>query len=144
MIILDANVLLYVFSKDSPHHETYVRWFERVMDRREELGIPWLSALAFIRVASNKKIMIAAAHAQDCAKTIEDLMSHSHVAWVTGGPGHWGLFQNMLRSGQAKGDLVNDAHLAALAIEHDAFLCTNDRDFTRFPGLKIINPIAKQ
>ena len=60
------------------------------------------------------------------------------------GEQHWGILKRLVIYDQATRNLVNDAHLAALAIEHGASICTNDKDFTRFTGLKIINPIAKQ
>lgn len=56
---------------------------------------------------------------------------------------HWPLFQQMLRSGNATANLVSDAHLAALAVEHNSVLCSTDTDFARFRGLKLENPIAK-
>jgi len=72
---------------------------------------------------------------------VSDLLKAPSVTVPQPGERHWAILVNLLPESQARGALVMDAHLAALAIEHGATLCTTDRDFTRFPGLKTLNPI---
>jgi uncharacterized protein len=73
---------------------------------------------------------------------IDDLLSNPNVRLLHPSRNHWKAFRELLVDSQVSSRMVNDTHLAALAIEHGAILCTNDRDFTRFPGLKIVNPIS--
>jgi uncharacterized protein len=143
VILVDANILVYAYTATSPHKEAAQRWLHDAMDRREEIGIPWISALAFIRVITSP-VLSSAATLETALRSLDELLAESNVHLVHPGASHWVLLQRMLRAGQAMKNLVNDAHLAALAIEHNAAICTNDRDFTRFPGLKILNPVAKQ
>jgi uncharacterized protein len=143
VILIDANILLYAYIASSPHHEAAVRWLTSAMERREEIGLPWISILAFIRIITGPALSNAAT-LEAAIASIDDLLAESNVILIHPSVSHWQLLQRTLRAGQANRELVNDAHLAALAIEHNAALCTNDRDFARFPGLKIVNPIAKQ
>ena len=114
------------------------------MDRREEIGIPWLTTLAFIRISTNPAAYSRVGSIADVMSVMEELLDQSNVQTISPGAAHWRILSKLIRDAQVTRNLVSDAHLAALAIEHNAALCTNDRDFTRFPGLKIVNPIAKQ
>jgi toxin-antitoxin system PIN domain toxin len=143
VILVDANILIYAYSRTSPHHESAAQWLQNVMDRREEIGLPWQTLLAFVRLTTSA-VFTNTGTLETALQHLDELLAESNVAVISPGPVHWQLLQRMLRAGQARKNLVNDAHLAALAIEHNAALCTNDRDFTRFPGLKIVNPVAKQ
>jgi uncharacterized protein len=108
------------------------------MDKREELGFAWVTLLAFLRISTRAFTQGSMVQA---GEVIDGLLQQSNVQVVDPGPGHWPILQKLLLDSQASGNLVTDAHLAALAIEHGAALCTNDRDFTRFRGLKLMNPV---
>jgi uncharacterized protein len=144
VIILDSNILLYTYSQTSPFHDAASAWLEQAMERREDLGLPWITILGFVRLAANPKAFGRYATTVQAIGVIEELTEQSNVQVITPGPAHLRILARILKEAQVTRSLVSDAHLAALAIEHNATICTNDRDFTRFPGLKILNPVAKQ
>lgn len=141
MILIDANILLYAQDANSPFYAQASEWFHRSMDRREELGFAWVTLLAFARIASSP--FMGGTMAISC-DVIEGLISESNVHVVAPTSSHWAILKGLLLRSQVSPNMVTDAHLAALAIEHNATLCTNDRDFTRFQGLKLMNPVETQ
>ncbi len=145
MILLDANILIYAFSSSSPFHSASARWLEDAMARGDQLRLSWSIIQAFLRITTDARpLRQFATMAAACLPTIDDLLSYSNVALAEPTSLHWEIFKKTLIQSQVTRNLVNDAHLAALAIEYGAAICTNDKDFTRFAGLKIVNPIAKQ
>lgn len=142
MIVLDANILIYAFSETSPYREASATWLEEALERREELALPWLTILAFLRITTGPAYERNSSLATAVAR-IGELLEQSNVRVMEALPGHWRAFSELLEASQATRNLINDAHLAALALAHGAALCTNDRDFTRFAGLKIVNPVAR-
>lgn len=143
-MLLDANILIYAFSSSSPFHASAKTWMEDAMARGLQVYLSWSVISAFLRITTDPRSYGQIATMADACATVDDLLSYSNVAVVEPTASHWPIFKKILVESQATGNLVTDAHLAALAIEHGASLCTNDKDFTRFTGLKIINPIAKQ
>jgi toxin-antitoxin system PIN domain toxin len=143
VILLDANILLYAFSATSPFHAVSAAWLEDAMARGLQLRLSWAVIAAFLRLITSQKPLEQPASLAVACSTIEELLSYSNVAVAEPTLSHWTIFKKVLLESQAHRNLVNDAHLAALAIEHGASICTNDKDFTRFAGLKIINPVAK-
>lgn len=141
MILIDANILIYAYDTDSPFHEDARRWFSEAMDRRDEIGFAWITLLAFLRIADGG---FTRGRLPEAIEVIEELLSQSNVQIVTPTAGHWPVLKRLLAKSQASGNLIPDAYLAALALEHNATLCTNDRDFTRFHGLKLMNPVETQ
>lgn len=77
----------------------------------------------------------------EAEKIVAEWMGHPAISMVSTGDRHWEILSRMLLVGQAGSELVSDAHLAALAIEHGAVVCSTDRDFARFPGLRWQNPL---
>jgi hypothetical protein len=110
------------------------------MERRQELGLSWIVILAFLRISTNAKPYANALSLAEASSIIDELLGESNVSVVNPGTQHWGLLKSVAKEGAVQRNLYTDAHLAALAIEHDAALCTNDRDFLRFRGLRLINP----
>jgi toxin-antitoxin system PIN domain toxin len=142
MILCDANLLLYAYDESSPSHARSRRWLEATLSGDEPVGLAWMTLLAFLRISTNPR---AVAHPLTLAEAIAIVSSWLEVPCVTvpaPGPRHWEIFEKALRGAQAKGPLVTDAHLAALAIEHGAQLASADRDFARFEGLHLLNPLA--
>ena len=144
MILLDANILIYAYSTTSPHHEAARVWLETTMSERKEVRLAWVAIAAFIRIITNSHLYKEIYSLEEACDRIDDLLSMSNVAILQPTERHWTILKRLLIGDQATQNLVTDAHLAALAIEHGASICTNDKDFTRFTGLKVINPIAKQ
>ena len=142
MILVDASILLYAHSATSPHHEKASRWIERALEHHEDIGLAWVTITAFLRLATNPAAYELPLSMREAMAVIESYLSRSHVYTVVPGDEHWTLFTRICEQGQVTSRLITDAHLATLALELGAALCSADRDFTRFPGLRIINPLA--
>ncbi|MDQ3256352.1 MAG: PIN domain-containing protein [Acidobacteriota bacterium] len=97
--------------------------------------------MAFLRIGTNPRALTNPLSTTEAITIITEWLSQPGVGILNPGEGHWAILGAMLASVQARGPLVMDAHLASLAMEHGATLCTNDRDFTRFVGLKVMNPL---
>ena len=143
MILLDANILLYTHNASSTHHLESKKWIEKAMDRQEEIGLAWITILAFLRLATNPAVYTAPLSVKEATGIIDAYLSRSHVLIVHPTNEHWKILSDLVRDTQSNRHLVSDAHLAALAMEHNAAICTNDRDFQRFKGIKILDPLRK-
>jgi len=141
MIAIDANLLLYASDTSSAHHQASRSWLEDTLSGEEAVGIPWAMVLAFLRVGTNPQIRKNAFSLQEAIAIVAGWLERPNVTLLNPGERHWEILRAMMTKGQARGPLVTDAHLAALAIEHGAALATTDRDFARFPGLKFFNPL---
>lgn len=143
MILIDANLLLYAYDASSPRHEQARAWLESTLTGDEEVRFSLLTLLAFVRIATNPAVFerhLPTAEAIGCVREWLDL---PNVAVADPTARHWSLLDDVATAGQARGPLVMDAHLAALAIEHGATLCTTDRDFARFPTLRSRDPLLR-
>jgi toxin-antitoxin system PIN domain toxin len=137
----DANILLYAYERSSPHHAGAKRWLEEALSGSAPVAFCWPTILAFIRIATNAKAMMRPLATTDARQIVASWLGQPISTIVLPTERHWDLFSGLLTSGQVSGPLVSDAHLAALTIEHGATLVTNDRDFTRFPGLRVEFPL---
>jgi toxin-antitoxin system PIN domain toxin len=138
----DVNLLLYAYDTSSVHHERARTWLESRLSGPETLGFAWTVMLAFVRLVTSPRVFEAPLR-EDEAFDVLDAWLASPCATVLGpGPRHHVLLRQLLEPLGTAGNLTTDAHLAALAIEHDATLCSADTDFARFPGLRWTNPLA--
>jgi len=142
VILVDANLLIYAHDSASAHHEIARGWLEEVLSKPEQVGLAWVVILAFLRVATNRRLRPNAPSVAEAVEIVTGWLERPTVALVHPGERHWEILRNLLEEGQAPGPLVMDAHVAALAIEHGATLATTDKDFTRFPGLRVFNPLV--
>lgn len=142
MIIVDANVLLYAHDSSSPRHAAASTWFMATIDSPEQVGFGLVTVLAFIRIATDPRIVSRPLPAAEAISIVEEWLRRPNVSLLAPSARHWQILTEQVDRGQAKGPLMMDAHLAALAIEHGAVLATADRDFRRFPGLRTIDPTA--
>lgn len=140
MIVLDANVLLYAYNPASTHHGACRAWLERALNGTEQVGLPWQTMLAFIRIATNSRVFERPLAATEAAAIVDEWLNCPRVLIVHPGHDYWTILKEQLDSAQVAGPLVTDAALASLAIEVGARLCTTDRDFARFRGLRIVDP----
>jgi toxin-antitoxin system PIN domain toxin len=141
MILVDANILLYAYSADTPQHSVCRKWLEGIFSRNEAVGFSWSTILSFLRLSTDSRVFRAARSWTEAERIVSGWLDQPTAYLLQPGEQHWTILGRLAREGQARGPLIMDAHLAALAIEHGAALCTNDRDFTRFPGLKLLNPL---
>ena len=142
MILVDANLLIYAHDSASAHHEVARSWLEEALSKPEQVGLAWVVILAFLRIATNRRLRPNAPSIAEAVEIVTGWLERPTVALVHPGERHWEILRRLLEEGQAPGPLVMDAHLAALAIEHGATLATTDKDFTRFPGLRVFNPLV--
>lgn len=136
MRLCDANVLLYAVNSDAPNHLPARSWLDAALNGHEAVAFPWAVLLAFLRLATNPAVF---PHPLDPDRAIGQLREWlRQPAATVAEPGvrHLEILAGLLAESGAAGNLVSDAHLAALAIEHEAELVSFDRDFARFAGLR--------
>jgi hypothetical protein len=104
------------------------------------VGLPWQSISAFIRIATNQNLPDSLPM-QNAVDLVNQWLIRPQVQPLVPGERHWSIYRQMLIEGQVRGPLTSDAQLAALTIEFGGVLHTTDRDFTRFPGLRWLNPL---
>jgi uncharacterized protein len=142
VIVLDANILLYAYDSLSPHHAKARVWVESTLSGEEPVGLPWQTAAAFLRIATNPRLTGERLTLEEAVRVVDQWREQPNVRLLAPGDDHWSLFRQMTIEGQARGPLITDAQIAALTIEHGGVLHTTDRDFARFPGLRWTNPLA--
>ncbi len=142
MIILDVNVLLYAYNADDPLHATVASWFESLFRKAEVIGLPWTTLWSFLRISTSTRIWRNPKSVQEAFTIIRNLLANPNVRVVHPGPRHAEILEQLIIEHRAAGPLVSDAVLAALALENGASLASCDQDFSRFAGLRWINPRA--
>jgi toxin-antitoxin system PIN domain toxin len=142
MTILDANVLLHAFNEQSPDHNHIRQWLEELVDSAEFIALPWVAVWAFIRIATNPRLYHPPMAPRRAFEKMNSLLVRHNVVTLQPGPRHIELLERLVHAAQASGPKVTDAVIAALALEHGATVASTDRDFSRFEGLRWINPLA--
>ncbi len=143
MIVLDTNVLIYAHHPQLPQHKRTLAWLESTLSQgNESVGLVWPAVSGFLRISTNPRIFsepMTIDFAQSC---IDDLFSHPLVHQIHTTDNHWSIFSTLLSELKITGDVVADAHIAAIASEHRASVATADKDFRRFSYyVKIIDPL---
>jgi toxin-antitoxin system PIN domain toxin len=137
----DLNLLIYAIDEGSPQHEQARPWLEQTLSGTEEVGFAWPVLLGFIRLSTNAAVFeqpLGAGEALDC---VDGWLGQTVAAVVHPTPQHAVILRRLLEPLGTAGNLTTDAHLAALAIEHGAELCSHDADFSRFKGLRWSDPL---
>lgn len=142
MILVDANLLLYAEDNLSEHHEKARDWWDKQLSGTDAIALCWPTLTAFIRIGTNARLHKRPLTLKEAIERVQSWIDQPCVRVIQATEQHWELFQKMLRAGNATANLVSDAHLAALAVEHNCVLHSTDTDFARFRGLKWKNPIA--
>jgi toxin-antitoxin system PIN domain toxin len=142
MILPDVNLLLHAYDRESPFHPAARAWWEDALSGTRPVGLTWVALLGFLRISTHRHIF---------EKPLSVAVACAHTrAWLTGpyvsilhpGERHAEILFGLLEALGTGGNLTTDAHLAALAIEHQADLHSTDADFKRFAGLRWVNPLA--
>ncbi len=141
MIVVDANVLIYAYDLGSARQATAARWLEDRLNGDEEVRLPLVTLLAFLRITTNPAVFHRPLTTERAIGLVSAWLERPNVAIASPTERHWQVLQETATAGQARGALLMDAHLAALASEHGATLATTDRDFTRFPRLRTQDPL---
>lgn len=141
MIVPDLNLLLYAHNDGAPQFAEARRWWESLLNGTERVGIPWIVAVGFVRLSTKPAVLDRPFSPENAVDTVEEWFSFPHVAPLDPGPEHLDQVRSLLAAAGVAGNLVNDAHIAALALEHGAEVHSNDADFSRFPGVRWRNPL---
>jgi hypothetical protein len=141
MKLLDANLLLYAVNKDAPLHAKAKAWLETTISGRETVAFSWNVILAFVRLTTRPGLFRNALSPERAFDLVASWLDQPSATVVNPGPRHLALLRGLLTSLGTGGNLTSDAHLAALAIEQNAELCSCDADFARFAGLDWRNPL---
>jgi uncharacterized protein len=141
LILIDVNVLVYAYREDMPRHAEYRAWLEEVIDSPRPYAVSEAVLCSMLRVVTHPRIFKTRSDLESATSFVETVRGRANAVVVTPGPRHWGLFLSLCRSADARGSLVADAYLAALAIETGSELITTDRDFARFTGLHWRHPL---
>lgn len=142
MILLDANVLIYAFRRDSPYHQNCHAWLGRALSGRRKVATTSVVELALVRIMTHPGIGEARAPAAEVFRFLSALKAQPLLTTIEPGTRHLALFAELCENLGLGGNDVNDAFLAALALESGATLATVDRGFRRFPGLQVLDPLA--
>jgi toxin-antitoxin system PIN domain toxin len=142
MIVLDSNLLVYAKFADLPQHGRARDWLEEQLNAPGRVGIPWQSSLAFLRLSTNARIFRRPLGIRAAWQQVADWLAHPRVWIPEPGEDHLLVLGRLLDQTQATANLIPDAHLAAIAIEHGLTVCSADADFARFPAVAWLNPLA--
>jgi toxin-antitoxin system PIN domain toxin len=142
VILVDANLLIYAVDSDAPHHQRARAWLEGVLSGADAVGLSWSVILAFLRVTTREGILVRSLDPVAACRYVDGWLGQSNVVAVSPGPEHWTILRSLLTESGTAGNLTSDAHLAALAIERGATLCSSDNDFKRFRRVEHVNPLA--
>ncbi len=142
MILVDANILLYAEDSLNPHHQQAREWWDEQLSGTGIICLCWMVLSAFIRIGTNPRVFESPLSLKQAIARVQSWLDQPCTRIIRPTERHWTVFQQALMDGQAVANIVTDAHLAALAIEHGCELISTDSDFARFPKLKWSNPIA--
>ncbi len=141
-MLLDANLLLYAVHERAEQHERAVEWLTEKLNGAVRVGFPWQSITAFLRIATHPRAFERPLDHSTAWELVTDWLA-APVAWVAQpGPSYQRILGELIQTYGVRGNLVPDAALAALAIEHGLTLCSTDTDFARFGPLRWENPLV--
>ena len=143
MIVPDVNLLLYAEIDAYPEHRKARRWWETALGGDRPVGIPAVSLFGFLRLATNRRIFREPLSMQDAIHRSRAWLGRSSVTFLVPGPRHLDVAFALLRRLGTGSNLTTDVQLAAHAIENQGELHSNDADFSRFEGLRWVNPIGR-
>lgn len=142
MVVPDINLLVFAYNEAAPRHAAARGWWEGLMTGREHIGIPWAVVIGFVRLVTHPAVLEEPLLPGAALRCVRQWFSREHVQGLDPGPRHLAILERLFASTGVAGSLTTGTHLAALAIEHQCELHSNDTDFARFPGLRRHNPLA--
>lgn len=142
MKIIDVNILIYAVNKDASLHTSAKMWLEQTICGSESIGLSWNVLLAFLRLTTRAGLFRQPLPLDTSFDLVASWMDYPTVTVIHPGPRHLQVLRELLAPWGTGGNLTSDAHLAALAVERGAELCSCDSDFARFRGLRWLNPIG--
>ena len=142
MTLSDVNLLIYAVDAESPRHGVARRWLDEQLSGSETVGLAWTVLLAFLRLSTNRAVFAQPLTSAQAFDLVDDWLAQPSTVVLHPGSRHAVILRELLEPFGTAGNLVTDAHLAALAIEHGATLASSDRDFSRFPRLRWVDPLV--
>ncbi|CAN5403440.1 type II toxin-antitoxin system VapC family toxin [soil metagenome] len=140
-MLIDANILLYAVDSRSPFHAPARDWLSVQLNGPRRVGLPWQSLTAFLRISTHPRASDNPLDPASAAGFVQDWLE-SDVTWIPQpGSGHASILCGLIQNYQLRGNLISDAHLAALAVEHGLTMYSADTDFARFAEVSWINPL---
>jgi len=143
MIIVDVNLLIYAVNRDSPDHNNAKSWLEAAVSGTETVGLPWIVLLAFLRLTRRSRLFQKPLRIDEAFDLVDTWLQQPSVTVPEPTARHLQTMRDLISPLGTGGNLTSDAHLAALAIEYSAELCSTDNDFGRFSRLRWRNPLAR-
>lgn len=141
-MLVDANILLFAVDKSSRFHEAAAGWLTDQLNGPARVGLPWQSLTAFLRISTHPRAAEHPLTPRDAWSHVESWLA-AEPAWVpTPTDRHAEILGGLIARHDLRGNLISDAELAALAIEHGLTMCSADTDFARFTEIRWLNPIA--
>ncbi|MGZ4389958.1 MAG: TA system VapC family ribonuclease toxin [Gaiellaceae bacterium] len=140
MKLVDANVLLYAVNPAAEQHPRARQWLQTALNGDERVGLAWTVLLAFLRLATHTGVFPRPLALDEAVAVVELWLEQPPAVVVEPAARHLSLLHGLLEVSGVAGNLVNDAHLAALAVEHGAAIVSFDRDFGRFEGVRLVIP----
>ena len=141
MIVPDLNLLVYAYNDGALHHQSARRWWESLVNGVERVGIPWVVTTGFVRLMTHPKVIVHPATPEQAVDYVREWFQFPHIIPINPGAEHLTHLRRSLAAAGVGANLVTDSHIAALAIEYQAEVHSNDTDFSRFPGLRWRNPL---
>jgi uncharacterized protein len=141
VILPDVNLLVHAYNEGTAWHQRACPWLEEVLTASELVALTWPTITGFLRLTTSRFVMENPLAVSDALSIVDTWLEQPLVRIIRPGERHWPILKGLLDGVQVGGNLVTDAHLAALAIEHDCELCSTDNDFARFRRLKWHNPL---
>ena len=142
MIVPDVNLLVYAYNRDAPQHAAAARWWEGLLGSPRPVGLAWAVVLGFLRLSTHRRVLRDPLPVAKACAHARAWLAQPYVSLLHPGDRHGEILFGLLERLGTAGNLTTDAHLAALAIEHQAELHSTDADFARFAGLRFVNPLA--
>ena len=141
MIVPDLNLLIYAHSDGAPHHDAARRWWESLVNGAERVGVPWVVSTGFVRLMTHPRVLARPARPAEAVDHVREWFRFPQVIPINPGAHHLAYLRRNLDAAGVGANLVTDAHIAALAMEYQAQVHSNDADFRRFHGLRCRNPL---
>jgi toxin-antitoxin system PIN domain toxin len=142
MILPDINLLLYAYNEALPQHAAARAWWENLMTNERAVALPWAVILGFVRLATHPAVFRDPLPPLEALERVQDWLARPHVQVLEPAGRHLSIVKDLFTATGVAGSLTTDTHLAALAIEHQCELHSNDSDFSRFPGVRWHNPLG--
>jgi uncharacterized protein len=142
MILPDLNLLTYAYNTDAPDHSRARTWWEACLSELVPVGLPWVVMLGYVRLMTSRSVLVEPFRPDEAFGHLRSWLERPHVEILHPGRRHLDLLSSLATEAGTAGALTTDLHLAAMAIEVNAELHSNDNDFARFSGLRWVNPLA--